>query len=97
MSTVTRFFDLWLSLGRRPRNRDCIDGIADGTPHMREPPIVLAEVIAASSFVDLGGIPDARLFHTLYDWRLSEAGRSSNDAPSKRGRCNGIPLTGVQQ
>jgi hypothetical protein len=35
----------------------------------RDPPVVLAEVIAAASFIDFGGIPDARLFHTLYDWR----------------------------
>jgi hypothetical protein len=57
---------------------------------LRELPIMLAEVIAVSSFLDFGGIPDARYFHALYDWRLSEAERYSTSDSSREGRrCHG--------
>jgi hypothetical protein len=48
---------------------------------------VLAEIIAASSFLDFGGIPDARYFHTLYDWRLSEAERDTGQKRSDKEGC----------
>jgi len=76
-----QFSGSWLSLSARARDRERTNGITDSVGHLREPPIVLAEVIAASSFLDFGGVPDARYFHTLYDWRLSERAGSSDDAP----------------
>jgi len=39
-------------------------------------PMVLAGIIAASSFLDFGGLADARHFHTLYDCRPSEGAGS---------------------
>jgi hypothetical protein len=65
---------------------------------LREPPIMLAEVIAALSFLDFGGIPDARYFHALYDWRLSEAERCTTGDSSREGRrCHGHPLGGPKK
>jgi hypothetical protein len=81
MGAVMRFFDAWLCLNHRKASR--LAANTTGAKHLREPPIVLAEVIAASSFLDFGGIPDARYFDTLYDWRHSEAGKGSQIAPSK--------------
>jgi hypothetical protein len=92
MGAVT-LFGSWLSLCRRTRDRRRADGIADHSERLREPPVVLAEIIATSSFLDFGGIPDARLFYTLYDWRLSQAGGGSDNVRSKRGgRCHSISL-----
>jgi hypothetical protein len=76
-----RFFGSWLSLSARARDRERANGITDSVGQLREPPIALAEVILAWSFPDFGAIPDARYFHTLYDWRLSERAESSDDVP----------------
>ena len=76
MIAVMQFFGSWLSLSTRAGDREHADGITDSVGHPRES-MVLAEVIAASSFLDFGGLPDARHFHTLYDWRLSEGAGSS--------------------
>jgi hypothetical protein len=84
MGAVMRFFDAWLCLNHWKASRLTANTSADSAKHLREPPIVLAEVIAASSFLDFGGIPDARYFDTLYDWRHSEAGKGSHIAPSKK-------------
>ncbi len=82
MIAVVQFFGSWLSRVRVYR-----------IGRLREPPIMLAEVIAASSFLDFGGVPDARYFHTLYDWRLSEAERCSTSDSSREGRrCHRNPL-----
>jgi hypothetical protein len=48
---------------------------------------VLAEIVTASSFLDFGGIPDARYFHTLYDWRLSGAERDTGNKRSANDGC----------
>jgi hypothetical protein len=75
------------------RDREPAGAGADNAGHRREPPIMLAEIIAASSFLDFGGIPDARYFHALYDWRLSEAEKYSTSdliqrtAPTARATC----------
>ena len=85
MIAVMQFFSSWLSVSPGARDRASA-GTGTGTVgRQREPPIMLAEVIAASSFLDFGGIPDARYFHTLYDWRLSEAERCSTNTPSREG------------
>jgi hypothetical protein len=76
MTAVMRFFGAWLCLNLRKVGRLAAN-TTDGAKQLREPPIVLAEVIAASSFLDFGGIPDARYFDTLYDWRHSETGKGS--------------------
>jgi hypothetical protein len=47
---------------------------------------VLVEIVTASSFLDFGGIPDARYFHSLYDWRLSEAERDTGNRQSYKDR-----------
>jgi len=91
MIAVVQFFGSWLS--RSPGIRDREPAGADNVGRPREPPIMLAEVIAASSFLDFGGVPDARYFHTLYDWRLSEAERCSTSDSSREGRrCHRNPL-----
>jgi hypothetical protein len=84
MSAVIRFFGAWLCLNPRKARRLAANTTADSAKRLREPPIILAEVITASSFLDFGGLPDARYFDTLYDWRHSEAGKSSHIAPSKK-------------
>ena len=78
MVAVMQFFGSWPTLSARARDRECI---TDSVGHLREPPIVLAEIIAAWSFLDFGGGPDARYFYMLYDWRLSERAGSSEGAP----------------
>jgi hypothetical protein len=88
MSAVMRFFGAWsclLCLNPGEARRLAANTTADSAKRLREPPIILAEVIAASSFLDFGGIPDARYFDTLYDWRHSEAGKNSQIAPPKKG------------
>jgi hypothetical protein len=95
MGAVMRSFDTWLCLNHRKASRLAANTTADSGKHLREPPIVLAEAIAASSFLDFGGIPDARYFDTLYDWRHSDAGKGSQIAPSKKGHPyhdNSLPL-----
>ena len=82
MLAVMQFFGARLSLSARARDSERANGITDSAGHLREPPMVLAEAIAASSFLDFGAVPDARHFHTLYDWRISERAGSSDDAPS---------------
>jgi hypothetical protein len=93
MIAVMQFFSSWLSLSPATPDRASAGTGSDNVGRQGEPPIMLAEVIAASSFLDFGGIPDARYFHTLYDWRLSEAERCSTNTPSREGHhCHGIPL-----
>jgi len=90
MIAVMQFFSSWLSLNPVTQDRVSASTGADNVGHQREPPIMLAEVIAASSFLDFGGIPDARYFYTLYDWRLSEAEKCSTNRPSREGHhCHG--------
>jgi hypothetical protein len=84
MIAVVRSF--WLLLTRSRGKRDLEPADADNVGRLREPPIMLAEVIAASSILDFGGIPDARHFHALYDWRLSEAEKYSAGDSSREGR-----------
>jgi hypothetical protein len=69
MSAVMRFFGAWLCLNPGKARRLAANTMADSAKRLREPPSLLAEVIAASFFLDFGGIPDARYFDTLYDWR----------------------------
>lgn len=85
MSAVTRFFGACSCLNPRKASRLARNTTADRAKHLREPPVVLAEIIVASSILDFGGMPDARYFDTLYDWRHSEAGKGSQIAPSKKG------------
>jgi hypothetical protein len=95
VSAVMRFFGAWLCLNPWKANRLAANTTADSAKHQREPPIVLAEIIAASSFLDFGGIPDARYFDILYDCWRSEAGNASHIAASKKGDLyhgNSLPL-----
>jgi hypothetical protein len=87
VSAIIKLISSWLcprlALGTRaPANRR-----DDGGEPRREPPIVLAEIVAASSLVDFGGVPDARYFLTLYDWRLSEAERDTGKKRSDKDGC----------
>lgn len=85
MIAVMQFFSTWLSLSPPAPDRASAGTGSDNVGRQREPPIMLAEVIAASSFLDFGGVLDERYFHTLYDWRLSEAERCSANRPSRDG------------
>jgi hypothetical protein len=59
MIAVMQFFSSWLSLSPAMRDRASAGTVSDNVGRQREPPIMLAEVIATSSFLDFGGIPDA--------------------------------------
>src|SRR5437899_1214134 len=90
MIAVVQFLGSWLGRSRG-MDREPASAGADNAGHRREPPIMLAEIIAASSLLDFGGIPDARYFHALYDWRLSEAEKIFNQRLNPE---NGAPCQG---
>ena len=95
MSAVIKLIGSWLC--PRPATGTRSFENRSGEPR-REPPIVLAEIVAASSFLDFGGVPDARYFHALYDWRLSEAERDTGIKRSDKDGClPRQPITGARK
>jgi len=60
--------------------------LVDQVEREREHPILFAEIVAASAFLDFGGVPDERWFHALYAWRVSEAGGPSVEFSPRNAR-----------
>ena len=85
MGAVIKLIGSWLCPGPGVGTRASANRSVDSGEPRREPPIVLVEIAAASSVLDLGGVPDARYFHTLYDWRLSEAERDTGNRSNQDG------------
>ena len=77
MGTIKQFFGTLLHPAPRAANPRRVNiersTRACDLQREREQPVLFAEIVAASAFLDFGGVPDGRWFHALYAWRLSEA------------------------
>jgi hypothetical protein len=87
VTAVVKSIGSWLRPRLGVRSRASTNRSAHSGGHRRQSPIVLAEIVAASSFLDFGGVPDPRYFHTLYDWRLCEAPRDTSNKWSDKNGC----------
>jgi hypothetical protein len=88
MGTMVQFIEgLLYTTPEPPRVRPpATQRLADQVEREREQPILFAEIVAASAFLDFGGVPDERWFHALYAWRVSESAGSAVEFPRRNER-----------
>jgi hypothetical protein len=86
MGTIVRFIEGLLHATPKPQGAAATQRLADQVEREREQPILFAEIVAASAFLDFGGVPDERWFHALYAWRVSESAGSAVEFPRRNER-----------
>ena len=81
-----QFIEGLLHATPKPLDAPAVQGTTDQVEREREQPILFAEIVAASAFLDFGGVPDERWFHALYAWRVSETAGSAVEFPLRNER-----------